>query len=85
MIRIYITLNCEYCKEAKEYLDSKNVEYREIDMSKGGIKETIEMKKRFKRLGLKTYPIIIVNHKGEELIFPKFDEGSLDKILKNES
>lgn len=81
-IKIYTTPNCSYCKEVREYFNSKNTKYEEIDMSRGGIKETIEMKKRFKRMGLKTYPIIIINHDVEgELIFSEFDKDVLNELI----
>jgi len=83
MIKLYIVQDCDNCNEAKEYFKLKEIEYEEIDMSIGGIKKTIEEKKRFKALGLKTYPIIIINtEKDGELIFPEFDKDSLNNILE---
>jgi len=82
MIRIYTLPDCEHCKEVKDYFNSKQVDYEEIDMSIGGNKQTIEMKKRFKRLGFKTYPIVIIDSKKHgELIFPEFDKDSIGDIL----
>ena len=54
-----------------------------MDMSIGGIRENIEMKRKFKQMGLKTYPVIIVQEEGDdEMIFPEFDEKLFDDLLK---
>ena len=52
-ITIYTIPKCGVCKKAKDYFNSKGVKYDEVDMSVGGIKKNIEMKKQFKRMGLK--------------------------------
>lgn len=82
-VTIYTISACKTCKQAKKYFQSKNVPYTEIDMSIGGIKKNQEMKKQFKRMGLKVYPVIIVQQEGEdEMIFPEFDERLFDDLLK---
>jgi len=84
MIKVYIVPKCDKCKEAKEYFNSKQMKYTEIDMSVGGNKETMNKKKQFKALGIKTYPIIIINtSKYGELIYPEFDKNSLDRVLRD--
>ena len=86
MIKIYTVPRCKYCKKVKEYLNSRNVGYEEVDMSVGGNKNTIEMKKKFKQLGLKTYPVIILDEGTEnELIFPEYDEKILEDIARKEN
>lgn len=83
-IEIYTVPECNICKTAKNYFKSKEIDYEEIDMSIGGIKDTMERKRQFKELGFETYPIIIIKSKSEgELIFPEFDKKSLDMIMEN--
>lgn len=85
MIRIYTTNKCKYCKQVKDYFISRNILFKEIDMRIGGNQETIEMKKKFKSIGLKTYPVIVVNRKdGREFIFSEFDEKTLEKVIKHD-
>jgi len=84
IIKIYTLPKCNKCKEAKEYFKSKELRYMEIDMSKGGDKETIARKKQFKSLGIKTYPVIIIGSEGEgSFIYPGFDKKSLDSVLES--
>ena len=83
MIKIYTIPTCDACDDAKEWLKSKEVEYQEIDMSIGGKKSLIEKKKQFKSMGLKTYPVFIVDINGEEMIFPGFDKDSLSGVIKD--
>lgn len=79
MIEVYTLPNCKTCKEVKEYLKSKNVEYEEIDMSVGGNKKTIDRKRQFKSIGLKTYPVVIID---DDFIIPEFDKDVIDNILE---
>ena len=82
-ITIYTTPTCKVCKKVKAYFKSKNVEYTEVDMSIGGIKKNQEMKKMFKKMKLKTYPVVIIQKDDEdEMIFPEFDEDIFDELLK---
>ena len=82
-ITIYTIPKCKFCKQAKKYFISKNVGYAEVDMSIGGVPENIEMKKAFKKMGLKTYPVIVVEKDGEdEMIFPEFDRKLFDDLIK---
>lgn len=59
MIKIYTTKNCEYCKRAKDFFDSRKIAYEEVNLSKGGVAETIKTKKFFNEIGLKKFPVII--------------------------
>jgi hypothetical protein len=51
-------------------------------MSIGGIKENIDMKIAFKKMGLKSYPVIVFQKDGDdEMIFPKF--CALERLLNH--
>ncbi len=54
---IYSTITCPYCRRAKDYLNSKNIEFEEIDVSKdkGKLKEMIE------KSGQMGVPVIEIN------------------------
>lgn len=82
MIEVYTLPKCKNCNKAREYFNSKDIEYVEIDMSIGGNKEVQARKKQFKGLGLREYPIIIIkSEKGGEL-YTSFDEDIIEKMLK---
>ncbi len=33
-VKVYSTPTCPYCSMAKKYLDSKNIQYQDVDVSK---------------------------------------------------
>jgi len=78
MIIIYTLPDCTHCNQTKEYLQERGLEYKEINMKKGGNPETIQMKKKFKKLGIDTVPVIVV---GEDIV-PGFDKDVLDELLR---
>jgi len=83
MILIYTLPNCSQCKLTKEYLTENKVEWSGIDMSKGGDKDTIEMKKKFKEMGIKNYPVIVWNSGNDnEMIVSGFDKEMIDSLIK---
>lgn len=79
---IYTTSYCPYCKRAKGLLDSKGLDYEEINLEDSpGEKSEI-----FKKYNWRTVPIIFINDK----FIGGFDElaglersKELDKILNN--
>lgn len=82
MITIYTLPNCEHCQNAKDYFDNHNMEYKEVNMKKGGNKGTIKMKKKFKELNIDTAPIIVID---EDIIIPNFDKDILEEILRKKN
>lgn len=77
-IVIYTIKNCSSCKQAKEYLLKHGVEFTEIDMSIGGIKEVQQMKKQFKEWGLKVYPVILIDKK---VILQGYDKKEFEEVF----
>ncbi len=77
MIKVYTIPNCSHCQETKDFLLSNDIKFEEIDMSQGRL---IEDKKKFKKMGLKTFPIIVITKNGEELIFPEFDTDVMKEL-----
>ena len=58
-IEVYSTPNCPYCVRAKTLLKSKNINFKEIDVS-----DDIEsLQKMMKLSGLRTVPQIFINDK----------------------
>lgn len=82
-VEVYTIKNCKYCKEAKAYLTKKKIEFKEIDMSHGGVKEVQEKKRWFKEMGLKTYPVTIIsNHSsGKNGILQGFNREDFDEVF----
>ncbi len=70
-VQIYTSSYCPYCIRAKQLLDSKGVEYNEVNLDKNPEKmlETMQM------LNWRTVPIILI---GDELI------GGYDQLVSLE-
>ena len=58
-IEVYSTPNCPYCVRAKTLLQSKNLNYKEIDVSD----DVESLQKMMKLSGLRTVPQIFINDK----------------------
>ena len=73
-ITIYSTPTCPFCKQAKQFLDEKNIAYEDIDVSSDTQKaqETIE---KSHQMGV---PVIDVD--GEILV--GFDRKKLEALLE---
>ena len=76
MIVIYSTPTCVYCNTLKEYLKSKNLEYKEIDVSK----DEQELEKMVAISGQMGVPVIDID--GNIVI--GFDKAKVDELLKLE-
>lgn len=72
-VTIYTTRSCPFCKMAKEYFDSKNVQYAEIDVS-----DDPQKQEEAKNLaGMMAVPVIKI---GEKVILG-FDKAKIDEAL----
>jgi len=69
-IKVYSTPTCPWCHKAKDYLKSKGVAFKDIDVSKDD-KAAEEMFNRTGQLGV---PVIII---GEKVIVG-FDKDAID-------
>jgi glutaredoxin 3 len=79
---IYTTTYCSYCRAAKTLLDSKGVEYEEIDLTK----DPIAKRRVMEEMGWRTVPIILINKKligGYDQLRGLEREGKLDEILRS--
>ena len=84
-IDIYCTPTCGFCFAAKRLLDSKGVEFNEIDLTKSP-DQRIEMTKRAE--GAKTVPQIFINdiHVGGcDDLYALERAGKLDELLSHEN
>lgn len=74
MIKIYSTPTCVYCHNLKEYLDSKNVKFEEVDVSKN----EQELEKMVSISGQMGVPVVEID--GNIVI--GFDKQKIDELLK---
>ncbi len=74
-VTVYSTPTCPYCKMAKEYFDSKKVEYTDIDVSADS-KAAQEMVQKSGQMGV---PVIVM---GDEVLVG-FDQAKIDEVLTN--
>lgn len=80
-IEIYTTPTCPYCVKAKKLLDSKEVQYEEIDVDT----DEVKYQEMIKRSGRKTVPEIFIDGKfigGCDDLCALEKEGKLDPLLK---
>jgi len=74
MIKIYTTPICAYCKMAKEYFKSKNLQYEEIPLVGNPDAQQLVMSKA----GMVAAPIIEINGK----FVVGFDHAKIEEALK---
>lgn len=80
-IEIYTTPTCPYCVKAKKLLNSKGVQYEEIDVDT----DEVKYQEMIKRSGRKTVPEIFIDGKfigGCDDLCALEKEGKLDPLLK---
>lgn len=80
-VEIYIIKNCKDCEKVKQYLNNKRIVYLMHDMGVGGIPELQQMKKKFKEMGLKTYPVTLIKDEGGIIPLEGFDEEEFDRMF----
>lgn len=75
-IKVYSTPTCPYCGMVKKYLDSKNIQYEDVDVSKDreAAKEMIE------KSGQRGVPVIDID--GNIVI--GFDKDKIDNLMQAE-
>ena len=73
-VRIYSTPTCPYCKMAKEYFQSKGIEYEEIDVS-----DPEKAKEMMQKSGQMGVPQIEINGK----IIVGFNQAAIDEALQS--
>jgi len=73
LIRVYTTPTCKWCNLLKEHLDSKNVSYEDIDVSKDRF-SALDM---IRKSGQSAVPVIEIN----DNIVVGFDKEQIDKLL----
>jgi len=80
-VEIYTKFACPYCVRAKQFLDSKGVQYTEYDITMGGAKRA-EMLARVP--GAQTVPQILINDTpigGSDDLRALENQGKLDALL----
>ncbi|HLD70355.1 MAG TPA: glutaredoxin family protein [Negativicutes bacterium] len=74
MVIIYSTPTCVYCKTLKEYLSSKNIPYKEVDVSEN----EKELEKMVAISGQMGVPVVEI----DDNVIVGFDREKIDEILK---
>jgi len=80
-VTIYSSSRCPYCVKAKRLLDSKNVQYEEIDVTDD---DDARAKLIEKANGLRTVPQIFIGEAhvgGCDELYALDKEGRLDKLI----
>lgn len=72
-IKVYSTPTCKWCNVLKEHLNSNNVQYEDIDVSKD-TKGALEM---IKKSGQRAVPVVDI----DGYIIIGFDREYIDKLL----
>ncbi|MGM0368331.1 MAG: glutaredoxin family protein [Actinomycetota bacterium] len=72
---IYSTITCPYCRRAKDYLNSKNIEFEEIDVSK----DKHRLKEMIEKSGQMGVPVIEINGN----IIVGFNKKEIDQHIKD--
>lgn len=72
-VKVYSTPSCPYCSMAKKYLETKNVRYEEVDVSKDR-DAALEM---VRKSGQRGVPVIDF----EGLVIVGFDKERIDSLL----
>lgn len=73
MVKIYSTSWCPWCVKLKKYLDTKGIEFQEINVAdKHEDREEV-----FKVSGQRSVPVL--EYKGEVVV--GFDKAKIDKII----
>ena len=73
-IKIYTTPTCAYCKMAKEYFKSKNLNYEEYDVSK----DIPRQKEMIEKTGQFGVPVIDIDGK----FVVGFDKSKIEELLE---
>lgn len=73
IIKIYTTPTCAYCKMAKEYFKSKNLNYEEYDVSK----DIPRQKEMIEKTGQFSVPVIDIDGK----VVIGFDKPKINQLL----
>lgn len=80
-VEIYTTKTCPYCVRAKNLLNAKDVDFKEIDVTGDDAGREALLKKSN---GMRTVPQIFINGKhigGSDDLYALEDKGELDKLL----
>lgn len=73
MIIIYSTPTCPWCHKAKDYLDSKNIAYEDVDVSEN----TQRAQEMIAKSGQMGVPVLDINGK----VLVGFNELAIDEAL----
>ena len=76
-VTIYSTPTCPYCKMAKEFFKSKNVEFSDIDVAAN----SEEAQKMIEKSGQTGVPVIIIDDNGKEDVIVGFNQEKIESLL----
>lgn len=73
MVKVYSTDTCPWCVKAKQYLESKNIEYTEVNVGE----DMVGREEMVKISGQTGVPVLDIN--GTAIV--GFDKAAIDKAL----
>jgi len=73
-VKVYSTPTCPYCTMAKKYLDSKNVQFEDVDVSK----DTNAASEMVTKSGQRGVPVLDIDGS----IIVGFDKDRIDSLLQ---
>ncbi len=74
-VRIFSSPTCPYCRQAKEFLKSKNIDFEDIDVTSNpdAIQELRQVSG-----GARSVPVIVI----DDIVLIGFEQMELEKALK---
>lgn len=85
-VEIYTVTYCPFCKRAKELLQERSIEFREIDITENEDAYREKLAEYYNIEGLVTVPQIVIDGKrigGCDTLEELIANGDLDKLLGN--
>lgn len=73
-VTIYSTPTCQYCEQAKKYMEEHDINYKDYDVSS----DTKRRKEMIEKSGQMGVPVIVL---GDELMVG-FEEGRFEKMVE---
>lgn len=75
IIKVYTKSGCDNCKKLKDYLEERKIQF--IEISYNDLLRNKDLREQYRKLGLKTFPILVV----DDVILSGFNPSLLDEVL----
>ncbi|MDD3223384.1 MAG: glutaredoxin domain-containing protein [Clostridium sp.] len=74
MIKIYSTPTCSWCKKTKDYLKSKNIDFKDLNVA-----DDLEAREEMLKLSNQS-AVPVINIDGNIIV--GFDKAAIDKLIE---